>query len=221
MNLPAKPYDGSTPLERTAHERYARARADLKDRGEAYRIAFPQTTHNITVNSNAYKLERRLDIRTRIEWFTNQSKDRLLLKRDKLEEQLWEMSDYNIADLFESKEETDRYGEIRKKMVLRDIHTLPLNLQKAIQAITWDRGGNPSVKMHDKVQINVELRKMLGLDRPQPKEDVELRQMTNAQLVESLAKQANELGVKIDLNYRFSDEAKDALPGPDVLQRDD
>jgi hypothetical protein len=45
---------------------------------------------------------------------------------------------------------------------------------------------------------------MLGLDNQRPV-DSEISRMSDAELVSELAKQANELGVQIDLSYKFSE----------------
>jgi hypothetical protein len=45
---------------------------------------------------------------------------------------------------------------------------------------------------------------MLGLDKPVPRQS-EFDRMSDADLINELAKQANELGVKIDLSYKFGE----------------
>ena len=53
-------------------------------------------------------------------------------------------------------------------------------------------------------QCPLELRKMLGLDKPVPQHS-EFDRMSDADLINELAKQANELGVQIDLSYKFGE----------------
>ena len=59
-------------------------------------------------------------------------------------------------------------------------------------------------RLVSKLEANKELRKMLGLDKPVPRQS-EFERMSDADLINELAKQANELGVQIDLSYKFGE----------------
>src|SRR5262249_42106935 len=76
-----------------------------------------------------------------------------------------------------------------------------------VETITLDSDGNlTAAKLVSKIQANQELRKLLGLDRQQPPSQSDLTRLTDAELVAELSRQANELGVHIDLSYKFGED---------------
>ena len=82
---------------------------------------------------------------------------------------------------------------------------MPAEVRHAIEAITVDEKGRlAAAKFYNKLQANAELRKMLGLDKPSQHQN-EYDRLSDAELVNELAKQANELGVQIDLSYKFGE----------------
>jgi hypothetical protein len=135
---------------------------------------------------------------------------------DRSEESLWYQHEADIGNLFETIEvpKLNRKGEpildkdgnpvTHKRQVPRDLQTLPPEVRHAIESISVDAKGNTTVKLANKLQANAELRKMLGLDKPAPQQS-EFDRMSDADLINELAKQANELGVQIDLSYKFGE----------------
>ena len=92
-----------------------------------------------------------------------------------------------------------------KRQAVRDLQQVPPEVRHAIDSIGTDAEGNATVKLANKLQANAELRKLLGLDKQRPV-DSEILRMSDAELVSELAKQANELGVHIDLSYKFGED---------------
>ena len=92
-----------------------------------------------------------------------------------------------------------------RRQVVRDLQHVPPELRHAIESISLDAKGNVAAKLVSKLEANKELRKMLGLDN-QRAVDSEISRMSDAELVSELAKQANELGVQIDLSYKFGED---------------
>jgi hypothetical protein len=74
--------------------------------------------------------------------------------------------------------------------------------------VTVDKRGRAIPKLYNKLQASKELRAMLDIGRPSDK--VDLSRLSDAELVAQLADQAKQLGIEIDLNYRFlkRDEAQ-------------
>ena len=77
-----------------------------------------------------------------------------------------------------------------------------------VEDVTIDRKGRAVPKLYNKLQASKELRAMLDIGRPSDKAD--LSRLSDAELVAQLADQAKQLGIEIDLNYRFlkRDEAQ-------------
>jgi hypothetical protein len=78
---------------------------------------------------------------------------------------------------------------------------LPPELAALIEDVTIDGEGRAIPKLYNKLQASRELRAMLDIGRPSDKSD--LSRLSDAELVAQLKAQAKELGVEIDLNYRF------------------
>jgi hypothetical protein len=210
---------GSQPLFKIAHEKYCRNRAMLMPRYKAYQDAFG-TKSTASAQAGAYALERRHKaVADRIAYLMRQDADQLVAKRQRLEENLWQLHEADIGDLFEHAEMPrrnrngepilDKHGQpvMRKAWRVRDLDSLPPELRQAIETITLDSDGNlTTAKLVSKIQANQELRKLLGLDRQQPPSQSDLTRLTDAELVAELSRQANELGVHIDLSYKFGED---------------
>ena len=82
---------------------------------------------------------------------------------------------------------------------------MPEDVQRAVEAITINEAGFVVPKPYSKLQANVELRKMLGIGVV-TRDDGDMSRLSDAELIAQLANQARELGVEIDLNYRFGGE---------------
>jgi hypothetical protein len=78
---------------------------------------------------------------------------------------------------------------------------LPPDLAALVEDVTIDRKGRAVPKLYSKLQASKELRAMLDIGRPSDKAD--LSRLSDAELVAQLADQAKQLGIEIDLNYRF------------------
>jgi hypothetical protein len=220
MNKAADPATvGSQPLFKTTHEKYCRARAMLLPRYNAYQQAFG-TKSTASAQAGAYALGRRHKaVADRIAYLMRQDADQLVAKRQRLEAALWQLHEADIGDLFEHTEIPrrnrnaepilDKHGQpvMRKAWRVRDLDTLPPELRQAIETITLDSDGNlTTAKLVSKIQANQELRKLLGLDRQQQVQQSDLSKLTDAELVAELSRQANELGVHIDLSYKFGED---------------
>jgi hypothetical protein len=127
---------------------------------------------------------------------------------------LWLIHEANVADMWEmvqvpkldkqGKEILGEDGEPLMKWVQRPkkIGEMPEDVQRAVEAITINEAGFVIPKPYSKLQANMELRKLLGIGSI-AREDGELR-LSDAELVAELARQARELGIEIDLSYRFN-----------------
>jgi len=77
---------------------------------------------------------------------------------------------------------------------------------KLIEDVTVDGKGRLIPKLYSKLQANKELRAMLNLSAKSEAPDV--TKLSDAELIETLARQARELGVSIDLSYDFTPPKK-------------
>jgi hypothetical protein len=148
-----------------------------------------------------------------------QEEEVLAEKRLRIEERLWAMHEADLQDYFEQYDEpaTDKQGnEIiddggspkrRKGERPRLLTDLPPELASLIEDVTIDSKGRAVPKLYSKLQASKELRAMLNIGRPEDRA-TDLSRLSDAELVAQLKAQAQELGVEIDLNYRFlkSDE---------------
>jgi hypothetical protein len=207
---------GSQPLRNPKHERFARLRATLRPKVEAFRqCGLRAATDKIAVDS-AWRLEHRKDVADRISYLSRQDEELIKAKRARLEESLWHMLEADVVDVFETTEvprlnskgepvlDKDGHPVAQKRQVVRDLQQVPPELRHAIESISVDAKGQTTAKLHNKLQANAELRKMLGLDKPVQQQS-ELDRLSDADLIDELAKQANELGVQIDLSYKFGE----------------
>jgi hypothetical protein len=204
---------GSRPLKNVRYERYCRLRALLQPRIQAYREAGWHSKRDNDAYANACRLERRAGIRERIEYLSHLAEERIVEKRRKLEEQLWGMHEANIKDFYEQYAElvTDKSGNpvtdekgaplARVRERPRLLTELPPELAALVEDVTVDKRGRAIPKLYNKLQASKELRAMLDIGRPSDKAD--LSRLSDAELVAQLADQAKQLGIEIDLNYRF------------------
>jgi hypothetical protein len=208
---------GSQPLRNPKHERFARLRAMLRPKAEAFRqCGLRAATDKIAVDS-AWRLEHRKDVADRIAYLSRQDEEVIKAKRLRLEESLWHQIEADIGHLFETvevpnltrdgKPVLDKEGQpvTYKRQAVRDLQQVPPEVRHAIDSISTDAKGNATVKLANKLQANAELRKLLGIDK-QRAVDSEISRMSDAELINELAKQANELGVQIDLSYKFGED---------------
>jgi hypothetical protein len=199
--------EGSKPLKNNLHERYARLRAAAQPRHIAFRKAGYTAKNDHVADANSFRLERKPGIRQRIEY----------LQRQTIEETLWAIHDANLADYFETYEaikrnhegrpETDEKGALllEKRVRPKLLTDLPPDLAKLIEEIRVDNRGRLIPRLYSKHQANAELRKMLNISAKEAPKDI--TQLSDAELISTLAAQAKELGIEIDLNYRFAHQS--------------
>ena len=77
---------------------------------------------------------------------------------------------------------------------------------KLIEDIVIDAKGRAVPRLYSKAWANAELRKMLNISAKEAPRDI--TQLSDAELIETLARQAKELGVEIDLSYSFAQPKK-------------
>jgi hypothetical protein len=167
------------------------------------------------VDANASRLEKKPGVRERIEYLTRQAQDRIAEKRVALEEQLWAVVEADIGAFWETYEvtkigkdgelETDQEGKMLtvRKQRAKLINDLPPEFRKLIEDVTVDRSGNVIPKLYSKAQANRDLREM----RRKEQEADDVSKLSDAELIQQLADQAKELGIEIDLNYRFAQKS--------------
>jgi hypothetical protein len=219
-SLPVEP--GSRPLRTPAHERYARARALLRPKIEAYRYAFEKeesaddtrmTVH--CMRGNASRLERRRAVAERIAYLCRQDVENLAEKRRRLEERLWLIHEFDIGDLYETveREKRDKKGRLvvdqngKPVMVryqqIRHAADIPPDIRQAIQEFGETETGRLVVKSYSKMQANIELRRLLGIGATVRTDDDDMGRLSDQELLNTLAQQARELGIEVDLTYRM------------------
>jgi len=165
--------------------------------------------------SNATRLERRQDVRDRIAFLVRQEEEVLAEKRKRIEERLWAIHETNIGDFFETvelakvdkdgKAETDAAANMLTTERLRLISGLAPELAQVIEDVTIDSKGRLIPRLYSKMQASKELRAMLNIGRPEQATDAS--RLSDKELIQQLSDQAKELGIEIDLNYRFAEES--------------
>jgi hypothetical protein len=189
----------------------------------AYRKAFDAMARDDNgVGVNASRLEKKPDIRARIEFLARQAQERIVEKRVTLEEQLWGVLEADIGDFWETYETSGKAGELEtdqegrmltaRKQRAKLINDLPPEFRKLIEDVTVDRHGNVIPKLYSKAQANRGLRELLDIGRREPEANDGPR-LSDAELIAQLSDQAQQLGVKIDLSYSF-DQAPPAASEP-------
>jgi hypothetical protein len=217
---------GSRALKNAKYERYCRLRASAQPRIQAYREVGWGSREDNVAYINACRLERRPEIRDRIGHLTRQAEELIAEKPQRIEEQLWAIAGANIQDFFTTEDqinptETTSYpAEIannsdqqkvavspRARVVPRPLTELAPETAKLIEDVTIDSKGRAVPKLYSKLQANKELRAMLNISAKSEAPDV--TKLSDAELIQQLADQAKELGIEIDLNYRFAQPQKE------------
>jgi hypothetical protein len=90
----------------------------------------------------------------------------------------------------------------RARVVPRPLTELDPETAKVIEEVRPDARGRLIPKLYSKAWANAELRKMLNISAKSEAPDV--TKLSNEELIETLARQARELGVQIDLSYDFT-----------------
>jgi hypothetical protein len=208
---------GAKPLRDHKKERFCRLRAVLRPKVDAYRQAGYESESDHAAAGNASRLERRQDVADRIAYLCKSEDSVLKEKQRRLEEMLWLIHEANVADMWtmvevpaydrQGKPILDGDGNPTTKMVQRpkNIHDMPEDVQRSIEQITINEAGFVIPKPYSKLQANAELRKLLGIGAVIRDGD-DMPRLSDAELVAQLAAQARELGIEIDLNYRFGIE---------------
>lgn len=204
---------GSTPLRDPKKERFCRLRAVLRPKADAYRQAGFQSESDHACAGNASKLERRSDVAERIAYLCRSDESVLHEKQRRLEETLWLIHEADIGAMWETVmvEKHDRKGNpvmLDGKPVMKavqrpkPIDQMSEDVRRAIEVITINEAGFVVPKPYSRLQANAELRKLLGIGTL-GRDDGELGRLSDAELVAQLANQAKELGIEVDLTYRF------------------
>jgi hypothetical protein len=212
----ALPSPGSRALKNSKQEKYCRLRAALQPRAQAYREAGWNDRSDAGAYSHACRLEHRPGVRDRIAYLSRQAEELIAVKRERIEEQLWAICGGNLADFFEpydtvkrdhtgQPERTDE-GALTTETRMRPklLTDLPPELAALIEEVRPDARGRLIPKLYSKHQANKELRAMLNISARSEAPDV--TKLSDAELIETLARQAKELGVTIDLSYSFAQQ---------------
>jgi hypothetical protein len=203
------PAPGSLPLRNPKHERFARHRSMLMPKVEAYRAAGYESASDHDALGNACKLERKQTVIARVAWLCRQDEDILKAKRRRLEEFLWNVHEINYADFFEVSdrpqvdEDGEETGYLIREHTLKDFATLSPDHQRVIQSLKYTEKGRPVLEMYSKLQANMELRKMLGIGAVAADGETEYSRLADVELIATLRREAAELGIDVDLTYRF------------------
>ena len=207
-------FPGSTPLHNRRTERFCYLCSLMRPAADAYRQAGYKSESDHAAAGNAARLLRRQDVQDRIAYWTRQEEEMLQAKRRRLEELLWTIHESNVADMWEMVEVEKRDhkgnpvinedGSVVMKWVQRPkpIHEMSEDVQRAVETISINEAGFVIPKPYSKLQANQELRKLLGIGSVQ-RDDGELSRLSDQELVAQLASQARELGIEVDLTYRF------------------
>jgi hypothetical protein len=204
---------GSRALKNGKYEKYCRLRAAALPRIRAYREVGWRSREDDVAYINACRLERRSEIHDRIAYLTRQEEDLIAEKRQRIEEQLWAVLEADIGDTVkvnrEGNIETDEVGKALtvKKQRPRLLSYLPPDLRKTIEHVQVDARGNVVPQLYSKLQANAELRKMLNIGGQKEREQTDVSRLSDAELIAQLADTAKELGIEIDLNYRFAQKS--------------
>jgi hypothetical protein len=131
---------------------------------------------------------------------------------------LW-VHEANIGDLWETYEATKvgkdgkaEIDEAGKMLTLRKqrprlLSDLSPDLCKVIENVDIDAKGNVIPRLYSKLQANRELRQMLIIGGRKDRPETDVSRLSDAELIQQLADQAKELGIEIDLNYRFAQKS--------------
>jgi hypothetical protein len=225
--VPLDHMSGSRPLKIKSHELYCRHRASALGRIEAWRKSGHIAANDHVAEVNSRRLEKSPFIQARINYLVKQTEDRIAEKRTRIEERLWAIHEANIQDFFVAEDDlnpTDTSnnpaeiannagqgkvgGSPRARVVPRLLTELDPETAKLIEDVQIDRKGRAVPRLYSKAWANAELRKMLNISAKSEPPDV--TKLSDAELIETLARQAKELGVEIDLSYSFAQPKKKA-----------
>jgi hypothetical protein len=132
-----------------------------------------------------------------------------------IEETLWSMHEADIGEFFETYEiaKTDKNGNIETdengKLVTiekerpRRLSNIPAEMRRNIEKVVIDGKGRAVPQLYSKLAASQELRKMLNIGGQKERLETDVSRLSDAELIQQLANQAKELGIEIDLNYRF------------------
>lgn len=213
---------GSRPINNAKRERYARYRAQALSRIEAYRKAGGGAIKDNVAYIAAMQWEKNQLVRDRIAYLTKQAEERIIEKRQRIEERLWAIHEANIQDFFTTEDDLNptetgnnpaeiannpdqQKGAVssRARVVPRPLTELDPETAKLIEDVTIDSKGRLIPRLCSKTWANAELRKMLNIGGQKEREQTDLSRLSDAELIQRLADQAKELGIEIDLNYSF------------------
>jgi hypothetical protein len=146
-------------------------------------------------------------------------------KRDDDAYGLWAIHEANIQDFFTTEDQinptetTNNPAEIannpdqqkvavsrRVRVVPRPLADLDPETAKLIEDVTVDSRGRLIPRLYSKMQASKELRSMLNLNAKSDAADV--TKLSDQELLQTLAQQARELGIEIDLSYSFAQPPK-------------
>jgi hypothetical protein len=210
--------EGSKPLKNNLHERYARHRAAAQPRLIAFRKAGYIAKNDHVADANSFRLERKPGVRARIEYLARRAEDLIAEKRARIEEFLWSVHEADLADYFEtySAIERDHTGQskhdengallLETRERPKMLEDLPPEARKLVEDVVPDGRGRLIPKLYSKMQASKELRSMLNLNAKSDAADV--TKLSDQELLQTLAQQARELGIEIDLNYSFAQPKK-------------
>jgi hypothetical protein len=127
---------------------------------------------------NARKLANKRHVLARVAYLRRHDAEVLAERRDIVAERQWLWHDIDIADYYEDAEEPrfDKNGHMlidsdgkpvmRRYQRLKPFSALTREQRLAIESLTYTAKGEPNLKLHSKMQANIELRKIYGLDKP-------------------------------------------------------
>jgi hypothetical protein len=127
---------------------------------------------------NARKLANKRHVLARVAYLRKQDAEVLAERRDIVAERQWLWHDFDIGDYYEDAEEPrfDKDGHLligpdgkpvmRHFQRLKPLSALTREQRLAIESLTYTENGKPNLKLHSKMQANIELRKIYGIDRP-------------------------------------------------------
>ena len=105
--------------------------------------------------------------------------------------------------------ETDETGKMLtvRKQRAKLLSDLPDEIAKLIDNVEIDAKGNIKPRLYSKLQANRELRQLLNIGGQKERDIDDVSKVSDAELIQQLADQAKELGIEIDLNYRFAQKS--------------
>ena len=218
-NILAMASPGSRALKNAKYERYCRLRASALPRIRAYREVGWGSREDDVAYINACRLERRPEIQDRIAYLTRQEEELVVEKRRRIEEQLWAIHEADIGEFFETYEvaKTDKNGNIETdengKMVTiekerpRRLSNIPAEMRRNIEKVTIDGKGPAMPQLYSKLAASQELREMLNIGGQKDRPETDVSRLSDAELIQQLTDQAKQLGIEIDLSYRFAEKS--------------